>query len=266
MSDELTPEERKAIDSLPRERMPAGLEGRVVDAMRDHGFLAKRRRVIMLTNTRAAGVLAAGVALIVGAYSFGLHRGGTEDARRVFTELGIPPSGSVAPAENDELGRVQQAPAVDAVKPESKQLESQEERQRGALEKERSRANDAPAAVIEGKSEKLAAAPPVVSDESKKDLDWQLKPKAEARADAQKTVETPLQAEAPKLARSSDRPQPPQSSLALQESVQRPLTFVLNGKTVLLDVPDNVRVVEDEQGKAILIYTSDGVIRIRLSD
>ncbi len=59
MSDELTPEERKAIDSLPRERMPAGLEGRVVDAMRDHGFLAKRRRLIMLTNTRAAGVLAA---------------------------------------------------------------------------------------------------------------------------------------------------------------------------------------------------------------
>ena len=145
MSDELTPEERKAIDSLPRERMPAGLEGRVVDAMRDHGFLAKRRRMIMLTNTRAAGVLAAGVALIVGAYSFGLHRGGAEDARRVLTKLGVPPSSSVAPNENDELGRVQQAPAADAVKPESKQLESQEARQLGALEKDRSRANDAPA-------------------------------------------------------------------------------------------------------------------------
>ena len=61
-------------------------------------------------------------------------------------------------------------------------------------------------------------------------------------------------------------PRPPQSSLALQEAVQRPLTFHLNGKTVVLDVPENVRVVEDEQGKVLLIYTSDGIIRIRVTD
>ena len=75
MTEEWTPEERKALDELPRERMPAGLEGRVVDAMRERGLLAKRRHVIELTRGRAAAVLAAGVAFIMGAYSIGLHRG-----------------------------------------------------------------------------------------------------------------------------------------------------------------------------------------------
>lgn len=263
MSDELTPEERKALDSLPRERMPVGLEGRVVDAMRDHGFLAKRRRMIVLTNSRVAGVLAAGVALIIGAYSIGLHRGGVEDARRIMPQLGIPPSG-VAPAENDELGRVQ-SPSLDKIQPESKQIESQEARQ-GALEKERSRTNKPATSSESGASEGLAATSTVPSDESKKDLVWNLQPKDEERADAQNPVASPPRAEAPKLARSSDSPRPPQSSLALQEAVQRPLTFHLNGKTVVLDVPENVRVVEDEQGKVLLIYTSDGIIRIRVTD
>jgi hypothetical protein len=57
----------------------------------------------------------------------------------------------------------------------------------------------------------------------------------------------------------------PQPS-SLSDAVQRPLTFVLNGKTVILDVPHNVRVVEDEQGKVLLVYTSDGIIRIRVTD
>lgn len=266
MSDELTPEERKALESLPRERMPVGLEGRVVDAMRDHGFLAKRRRMIVLTNSRVAGVLAAGVALIIGAYSIGLHRGGAEEVRHAYTELGVPPPGSVAPAENDQLGRVQQAPAVDTAKPESKRLESQMARESGALEKERSRANDAPATVEESASDKFAAAPPVASDESKKDLDWQLKPKEEERADAQESVEAPLVTSEPAagraLAPQALAPQPG----TLSDAVQRPLTFHLNGKTVILDVPGNVRVVEDEQGKVLLVYTSDGVIRIRVTD
>ncbi len=130
----------------------------------------------------------------------------------------------------------------------------------------RNAANDAPAAVMEGKSGKLAAAPPVVSDESKKDLDWQLKPREEARADAQKTVEAPLATSGPAAGRAiAPQALAPQPS-SLSDAVQRPLTFVLNGKTVILDVPDNVRVVEDEQGKVLLVYTSDGIIRIRVTD
>ena len=152
MSDELTPEETEALKNLPRERMPVGLEGRVVDAMREHGFLAKRRRAIVLTNTRAAGVLAAGVALLIGAYSIGLHRGNVDEAFHAAAPMGQQAPGTVAPAENDELGRVQQAPAVDAAKPESERLESKVARESGSLEKVRSRANDAPAASAEGKS------------------------------------------------------------------------------------------------------------------
>jgi hypothetical protein len=78
MSDELTPEEREAIDQLPRERMPAGLEARVVGAMQERGFLAGRRRTLVWSNSRVAGLLAASLVLIIGAYSIGLHRGSSD--------------------------------------------------------------------------------------------------------------------------------------------------------------------------------------------
>lgn len=78
MSDELTPEEREAIDQLPRERMPAGLEARVVGAMQERGFLAGRRRTLVWSNSRVAGLLAASVVLVIGAYSIGLHRGSSD--------------------------------------------------------------------------------------------------------------------------------------------------------------------------------------------
>jgi hypothetical protein len=44
------------------------------------------------------------------------------------------------------------------------------------------------------------------------------------------------------------------------------ITYQLDGKTVFVEAPDSVRVVEDEQGRMLLIYTSDGIIRIRLAD
>ena len=46
----------------------------------------------------------------------------------------------------------------------------------------------------------------------------------------------------------------------------RPLTFALNGQTVIVEAPDSVRVVKDDRGRMLLIYTSDGIIRIRLAD
>ena len=76
-NDELTPEEREALAHLPRERMPsAGLEDRVVAAMRERGHLSRKpARVIRLSTSRGAGLLAACLVLMIGAYSIGLRRG-----------------------------------------------------------------------------------------------------------------------------------------------------------------------------------------------
>lgn len=257
MTDELTPEERKALDSLPRERMPVGLEGRVVDAMRDHGFLAKRRRMIVLTNSRVAGVLAASVAVIIGAYSIG-HRGGVEEALRAAAPMGTQAPGSLSSAEDDGRVRVQ-TPSLDAIKPESKPLESKDKLRSEDLQKQ-TRANEAPA-TNEPLSVPLSSPSALRVDESKKDLDWQLKSKEEGRSQAQGSVASPLAEPAP----ASNRQRPPQPSVAF-DAAKRPTTFMLNGKAITVEAPDSVRIVEDEQGRVLLIYTSDGIIRIRLAD
>jgi hypothetical protein len=261
MNDELTPEEKEALAKLPRERMPVGLEGRVVDAMRDHGFLAKRRRSIVLTNTRVAGVLAAGVAIVIGAYSVGLHRGDNEESRRLMSEMGVPAPASEVPLEYDERATAP-APAADAVAPKSKNSELKDAPKNEALQKERVQTNETPATIETQASEGVASAPAQREDETKKDLDWQLKPNEEERAEA-KSSDAPT-ATTPELGRSSGALAP--STMAFSESVQRPLTFHLGGKTVVIEAPDIVRVVEDEPGKTLLIYTSDGLIRIRVTD
>jgi hypothetical protein len=43
------------------------------------------------------------------------------------------------------------------------------------------------------------------------------------------------------------------------------LTFVLDGSPLTVEA-DSVRVTEDEQGRMLIIYTPDGIIRIRLAD
>ncbi len=265
MSDELTPEEKEAFNSLPRERMPVGLETRVVDAMRDHGFLAKRRRVIQLTNTRVAGVLAAGVALVIGAYSIGLHRGEGEDALRAVAPTSTQMPGSGAPTEFDELAV--QTPPVNETVPESEPLELRDAPQSKDLQKERTRANEARETVDADADapEGVASAPPVRSDEVKKDLDWRLKPKEEERSEAQKSVASDAVAPQSEAAGAPARAVAPQPS-TIMEATSRTLTFLLSGKTILVDAPDSVRIVEDKEGKMLLIYTSDGVIRIRVAD
>jgi hypothetical protein len=42
--------------------------------------------------------------------------------------------------------------------------------------------------------------------------------------------------------------------------------FSLSGGTLIVDAPDSLRIVRGEHGRSLLIYTSDGVIRIRLAD
>jgi hypothetical protein len=86
---ELTPSEKEALETLPRDRMPsAALEDRVVGALRDGGVLAPpQRRVIELTARRIASVVAASLALLAGGFALGQWAG----ARQVASDDLVAP-------------------------------------------------------------------------------------------------------------------------------------------------------------------------------
>jgi hypothetical protein len=72
--DELTPSEKKALESLPKERVPSAfLEERVVRSLRREGLLQSHegRRVIPVTGWRIAGAVAACVAFVVCGFALG---------------------------------------------------------------------------------------------------------------------------------------------------------------------------------------------------
>ncbi len=72
--DELTPAEKKALSSLPKERVPSAfLEERVVRSLRREGLLQTRegRRMIPITGWRIAGAVAACVAFVVCGFALG---------------------------------------------------------------------------------------------------------------------------------------------------------------------------------------------------
>ena len=72
--DELTPYEKKALESLPKERVPSAfLEERVVRALRREGFLRSRegRRVIPVTGWRIAGAVVACIAFVICGFGLG---------------------------------------------------------------------------------------------------------------------------------------------------------------------------------------------------
>jgi hypothetical protein len=74
MSDqELTPEERRALDELPAERTPSDLlEERVVSSLRDRGLLRRERgRVLAITPSRLAVAVAACFLLLVAGFAVG---------------------------------------------------------------------------------------------------------------------------------------------------------------------------------------------------
>src|SRR5262245_32856100 len=274
MSDELTPEEKAAFESLPRERMPAGLEAKVVDAMRDHGFLAQRHRVIELSRGRVAGVLAASVALVIVGYSLGLHEGRgiesmlptetltTPEPERKYTKLAPPPSTS----EKDK-DRQAEAPVV--------ANESQE------LKKEQAReAPPVPAAEpvdqVMGslsRADELRAAAPKQSGSPAMEL--HAKRVADASAPAEGTQRTNEQAQksmaqSPKSKAGMDSAVRTQAPAARMESFsvappRQTITFTWDGQTFELEA-DSVRVVEDELGRTLHIYTREGIIRIRLAE
>jgi hypothetical protein len=88
---DLTPEEKKALETLPRERVPsAELEESVVGALRDRGILVPpRRRVIELTARRIAAAVAACLVLIAVGFSFGQWVGARQTTADDFFPIEI---------------------------------------------------------------------------------------------------------------------------------------------------------------------------------
>lgn len=70
--DELSPQEREALESMPRERMPGRLlEERTVQALYQRGFLRHRR---MWTPVKVGLAMAAGLVLFVAGVLYGQAR------------------------------------------------------------------------------------------------------------------------------------------------------------------------------------------------
>jgi hypothetical protein len=287
MTDELTPEEKEALKKLPREQIPsAGLEESVVGALRERGVLSKqRRRTVEITNSRVAGLLAACVVLVIGAYSIGLHRGGGDQV--------LPGVATVAP-RTDDRGTVE-APTTGA--PETPMTDAPEAKTRRSASDETRNAE--PSAVATDAEKGDVAAP-------KKETPAEPSPAPPARSDKQTVVERarsleeqeegPAERPAKVPASQPQKAPPPQETLApqamMKESVRmaqpepegvaplaqpkpmgepplifaRTLSFLLNGTPVVVDAPDSVRITRDDLGQMIIIYTREGPIRFRLAD
>jgi len=256
-NDELTPEEREALAHLPRERTPsAGLEDRVVAAMREHGHLARKpARVIRLTTSRVAGLLAACLVLMIGAYSIGLHRG-----------------------VNDEvLSNVEPQPARFSDKPASEEIDGRELPQTlGKVQRQDVSSANQPEAQFVEKS-----APPFEPKLNVQQLAAPKDVKREKKAKADEVNEAMTESFSDRIASGAAQPapatdltapsSPPMQSKLRAESLEESASihsrrFALNGGTLIVDAPDSVRVETDEQGRTLLIYTSNGVIRVRLAD
>lgn len=304
MTDELTPEQKEALKNLPRERVPVGLESRVVDAMREHGFLEKRRRTIAVTNTRVAGLVAACAALVIGAYAIGFHAGGGPPA--------LPPVGIVPPQEratkktpevaesvenratesaheksappSTPSGAGSQEAAADRLaaaggketttgKPEAPKPAEQKKAAADETATGKTEATQPPAARPEkaGGGAEAGATDQAARIAAKEGAPTSRQggvvpeqPIAPQRESAPVEMPKPTAAPQPAFEKSARRIQSAQPGAAMFSRNAR--TFTVDGRSFVVEAPDSVRVVTDQRGRMLLIYTSDGVIRIRLGD
>lgn len=273
MKDELTPELKKALKELPRERMPEGLEERLTAAMHDRGIIGKPRRVIALTSGRVASLVAACVALVIGAYSIGLHRGGGDQA--LTGMLGSENKGPVAVEKPDtpspetveeitvEDKAVETPPPV-AEAPPTPRREAPAKGADDAFKKEQTTRDEVPPARRQTVVETDADVPPPV-EEGVADREQPRETRFDGLAEAAEEAPVPpaTQSAAPRAKRSvsSDR-----AGVRSEPSdiVTPPMVFLLGGTRLAVEAPDSVRIVEDNRGRMLLIYTSDGVIRVRV--
>jgi hypothetical protein len=94
--DELTPSERKALTSLPRERAPSDiLEERVVKTLKREGILRSPREhhFIRITGRRVAGAVAACAAFVVCGFALGYWA----SARPVLVSQTVSPATNNVP-------------------------------------------------------------------------------------------------------------------------------------------------------------------------
>jgi len=270
MTDELKPELKEAMKNMPRERMPSGLEAKVTGAMRDHGFLRRRRRTVAVTGGRVAGLLAACVALMIGAYSIGLHRGGGD---------AVLPS-AVAPAQrNAEEAKLEEPTASgppdmgNVVAEESATGPAKRQEAKSPPPEQSVSAEEKPGddRLAHADAERRVATPesgpePEVREErvlSKRPADAQ---SVERTREKDRVAEGLASADEAAPAREALTSQPQAPSPAPSSVTPRMLPvplLMLGDLPVVVDAPDSVRVTQDERGQMILIYTSDGIIRIR---
>jgi hypothetical protein len=201
-------------------------------------------------------LLAACVALMIGAYSIGLHQGGGDDA--------VLPA--VVPADRDDRGRAAEpAGGVPEAKRKAKAPAPVEEAEPATVEAESPPAGATPPPVGEGR---VAADEVRQAQTDDADRHVQEQPEQLVAREEQVAPTAPRQAREARDARvlaskqSSDRAQAETSTLT--DEAQLPV-FMLNGFPVVVEAPDSVRVAQDDCGRVLLIYTSDGTIRIRLA-
>jgi len=285
MSDELTPEERELLKSLSRERIPsAGLEDRVVGAMRDRGFIAKRPgRAVRITNSRVAGLLAACIVLVIGAYSIGLHRGNRIEVIERIT----PAQDRRLVAQSSESGTLEVPPATD-MKPSVPASEMLPEKDAGTAnldevvpghEKSRPKLKwdlnkkesplpglvyqegSAPASKPEARPAQRSNAPAAGAPEGRSDVTEQpASERVQSLADREAVAPAPMK----NLAARDEARVAFSPKAATQERSSQ--TFMLGGTPFTVEAPDSVRIVREEHGRTLLIYTSDGLIRIHVAN
>lgn len=295
MTDDLTPEERDALKNLPRERMPsAGLEGRVVGALRERGVLARRhRRTIEITGGRVAGLIAASIAVVIGAYAIGLQHSGGRDVltgvvaeqsrpidadelenmpaskdvgRSDVTAPDTPTAGTkrevqVAPEEAPPT-KQPKAPAREAPKDEGTlTFEAFEDMPGPDADTEKKRGSDIVVQedAVTSKAREAADVPP---PEAEKITEAEESPAAAAPVPESEPAAAPMAKMQSLSASPQERDQREKRALAFA----RTLSFLLNGTPVVVDLPDSVRITQDDLEQVIIIYTSDGPIRFRIAD
>lgn len=288
MTDELTPEEREALKSLPRERMPsADLEGRVVGALRGRGVLSKRkRRTIEITSSRVVGLVAACAALVIGGYSVGLNRGESESltvtppARERITATKNEPA--TAPDEK-KAEATEQATDINKAPELREQTETRDntaDRLSGVAGEEKDMPSFQSAAPPPAAPEKE----PVAKRSARRELgtlsdDTDPAPAsdvAQGRVQADKmasqvveesVAEVPVAEEPVTLARDSPAAAPAPTAMFKQDTdvaaFAETLTFLLNGTRVVVEIPEGVR-IDKQRSDTIVIYTTHGPIRLRV--
>jgi hypothetical protein len=208
-------------------------------------------------------VLAAGVALLIGAYSIGLHRGDSREILTPTTALRPSEVGSVE-TEESPADRNRDAPKATAPAPEDKTKGKVEQSadEGVALKK------DAPRERAESAAPASEPAPATNADADREN--FARSPEVDLRAQeltdavASSPVEEQRRRDA---APSAGTVQPPIARMQAYNAAPSPketITFLLDG-TIYQVEADSVRVTADQQGRILHIYTASGVVRIRLA-